>query len=224
MPWAGSALRVAGWPLDRPPPGRTLAAMADPAPAATVSADAWVDAHAEALFRFALTRLRRRQDAEDAVQEALLAAIQARRDFRGDSSERTWLIGILRHKIVDRIRLLAREDACADAADAADAAWWKADGHWAGPVRAWRPAASADEPAELAERREFWQQVRRCLGTLPERQAQVFILRTMDGVEAEEVCRQTGISAANLWVLLHRARTRLRDCLGSSWFAQDFQP
>ena len=200
--------------------------MVDPAPALSGCADAWVDAHADALFRYALTRLRRRQDSEDAVQEALLAALQARRDFRGDSSERTWLISILRHKIVDRIRLLAREDGHADASriDDAESGWWKPDGHWARPIPAWRPAASTDEPAELAEKHEFWEQVRRCLGTLPERQAQVFALRTFDDVDAEEVCRQTGISESNLWVLLYRARTRLRDCLGSTWFAKEVQP
>ncbi len=201
--------------------------MVDPVPAASVSPDAWVEAHAEALFRFALTRLRRRQDAEDAVQEALLAAIQARRDFRGDSSERTWLIGILHHKIVDRIRLLTREDSFADSASAtddADVAWWKPDGHWARPMPAWRQPSSPEEPAEMADKHEFWQQVRRCLAALPERQAQVFALRTFDDVAADDICRQTGISAANLWVLLHRARTRLRDCLGSTWFAPETQP
>jgi RNA polymerase sigma-70 factor (TIGR02943 family) len=181
--------------------------------------DQWVDAHADSLFRYALTRLRQRADAEDAVQETLLAALQAQRTFRGDSAERTWLFGILRHKIVDRIRIAVR-DGDVEALPADDIEHWQASNdHWIRPPKAW----SAD-PATLSENAEFWQHVRACFGALPERQAQVFALRTFDGLEADEICKNIGISPTNLWVLLHRARTRLRACLESSWFAPESSP
>lgn len=175
-------------------------------------ADAWVDAHADALFRYALTRLRRRQDAEDAVQETLLAALAARRGFRGDSSERTWLIGILRHKIVDRIRADVRAPVVAEDAEAMD--WCGETGNWLHPPKAWQ-----GDPQQLAQTAEFWERVRACFATLPDRQAQAFALRVMDGLSGDEACKLLGVSATNLGVMLHRARTRLRDCLERTWFA-----
>lgn len=190
----------------------------DAAPA--TGPDAWVDAHADVLFRYALTRLRRRQDAEDAVQETLLAALRGRQSFRGDSAERTWLVGILRHKIVDRIRAAARDDGERLADDGEEGAFDSGlFQHWRRPPGRW-----LGDPAQLSEDNEFWMAVRHCFGSLPERQAHVFALRTFDQLEAEEICKQTGITATNLWVLLHRARLRLRACLEGNWFAKEEAP
>src|SRR5271154_3433874 len=102
-----------------------------PAPRSTATnPDQWVDAHVDCLFRYALTRLRQRADAEDVVQETLLAALQAHRTFRGDSAERTWLMGILRHKVVDRIRIAVR-DADVEALPVDDTDHWNASNdHW----------------------------------------------------------------------------------------------
>jgi RNA polymerase sigma-70 factor (ECF subfamily) len=176
----------------------------------------WLELHGDALFRYALTRLRRRQDAEDAVQEALLAALRARQQFRADSAERSWLIGILRHKIVDRIRVLAREDAATIPNDDGMDNWCGQSDRWLHAPGRWRA-----DPAQLSENADFWQQVRACYGALPELQAQVFALRTFDGLSTEEICQQLGVTTTNLWVLLHRARARLRDCLESTWFVQE---
>lgn len=186
-------------------------------PAGT-SPEQWVEAHADILFRYALTRLRRREDAEDVVQETLLAALQAR-VFRGDSAERTWLMGILRHKIVDRIRIVVRDSAVESLSIAEEQDWFDTREHWRRPPKAW-----SGDPAKLSEDEDFWQQVRKCFAALPERQAQAFALRTFDELEADEICKQIGISSTNLWVLLHRARTRLRACLESSWFAPESKP
>jgi len=195
-----------------------MSATPEPMPAAT-DPNQWVDTHADSLFRYALTRLRRREDAEDAVQETLLAALQAQRTFRGDSTERTWLMGILRHKIVDRIRLAAR-DTTVEALPAGEM------DEWCGKTDRWlhAPKSWSGDPSKLSEDAEFWQQVRKCFGALPERQAQIFALRTFDELEAEDICKQTGISATNLWVLLHRARARLRACLEESWFTAEPKP
>ena len=176
----------------------------------------WVDTHADSLFRYALTRLRRREDAEDAVQETLLAALLAHRTFRGDSAELTWLMGILRNKIVDRIRLAVRDSTVEALPTVEMDAWCGKTDRWLHSPRSW-----SGDPSKLSEDAEFWQQVRKCFAALPERQAQIFALRTFDELEAEDICKQTGISATNLWVLLHRARTRLRACLEDSWFTPE---
>jgi RNA polymerase sigma-70 factor (ECF subfamily) len=188
-------------------------------PAQASDPERWLDAHGDVLFRYALTRLRRREDAEDAVQDTLLAALQARQDFRGDSAEQTWLVGILRHKIVDRIRLAARNEGAANVSDAAMDDWCSDTGTWLHAPRSWN-----GDPARLSEDAEFWVQVRRCFAALPERQAQVFALRNLDGLDGEAICKQIGITPTNLWVLLHRARTKLRACLEASWFAPESTP
>jgi RNA polymerase sigma-70 factor (ECF subfamily) len=180
--------------------------------------DRWVDTYADALFRYALTRLRRRQDAEDAVQETLLAALQGHRAFRGDSAELTWLIGILRNKVVDRIRLSARENLASpvDDIDEPIDQWSGTTNKWLRAQKTWRT-----DPTQLVEDGEFWDQIRKCFAGLPERQAQVFALRTFDELDAEDICQQTGLTETNLWVLLHRARGSLRTCLEDSWFASE---
>jgi len=97
---------------------------------------------------------------------------------------------------------------------------------WCGDTGGWlhAPKGWGGDPAKLGEDREFWEQVRGCFAGLPERQAQVFALRTFDGLDAEDICQQVGITPTNLWVLLHRARTRLRACLEASWFAPEVSP
>lgn len=200
-----SAGRCAGPPAAGPKPG------AEPRP------EAWVEVHGDVLFRYAAARVRDDAAAEDLVQETLLAALEAREGFRGDSSERTWLIGILRHKIVDHLRRMARDPLVAgeglDAPGEGIESMFKQDGTWARPPGAW-----GADPAALAEREEFWAVLRACLKALPNRLGQVFALRMMDAADPQEVCKALDVSATNLWVMLHRARARLRACLETHWF------
>lgn len=177
--------------------------------------DRLVDLHADTLFAYAVTRLRSRDDAEDAVQETLLAAITAQHDFRGESADRTWLIGILRHKIVDRIRQRVRSEQVLDTETGIDALFDERD-RWAAPPQSW-----GDRPDRAMEQQEFWLQLERCVDGLPKRQAQVFLRRTLDDQDSGAVCKELGISATNLWVLLHRARIRLRACLEAHWFTAE---
>jgi RNA polymerase sigma-70 factor (ECF subfamily) len=176
--------------------------------------DAWLTAHGDALFRFAALRVRDAATAEDLVQETFLAAL-TQRDFRGDAAERTWLTAILRHKVCDHLRRRCRELPLAPDAegDATVDGMFRPDGHW---KRA--PLACDYDPAQLSENAAFWAAFRHCRDALPERQAAVFVRRCLDDAPAEAVCQELGISAANLWVLLHRARTRLRACLEAGWF------
>jgi RNA polymerase sigma-70 factor (ECF subfamily) len=169
----------------------------------------WLSRYGDALYRYALARLRRPQEAEEAVQETLLAALKARRQFQGRSHPRTWLMGILKRKVVDRLRAAARE--ASGVATDLDA-WFDGRGKWRRPPVRW------DDPAAAAERSEFWRVVRRCLAKLPARMGAAFTLRTLDEQEPGEVCRQLAVSPANLWVLLHRARLRLVRCLEIHWF------
>jgi RNA polymerase sigma-70 factor (ECF subfamily) len=161
--------------------------------------------------------VRDQQTAEDLVQETFLAALQAN-NFRGDAQERTWLIGILRNKICDHFRRLARERAT-PAGDTNDVV---EDRLFAGFMEGWSPEPSrwrVDDEA-LIDNREFWEVFHACLGALPSRQAAAFVLRMMEDVDAERVCQDLDITATNLWVMLHRARCRLRACLEERWFAK----
>jgi RNA polymerase sigma-70 factor (ECF subfamily) len=195
------------------PSGQTTAARALDDPAT------WVDEHGDALFRYALLRVRERATAEDVVQETFLAAVKSKNEFQGGSEVRTWLIGILRHKIGDHFRKNGRE-VQAEGTDDADPTidnWFDKKGFWVKPPRTWDV-----NPAELAERQEFWLVLQGCMDALPGRAGEAFSLRVVNDTEADEVCKVLGITTTNLWVLLHRARARLRACLEEKWF--DRQP
>jgi RNA polymerase sigma-70 factor (TIGR02943 family) len=179
----------------------------------------WLERYGDVLYRYALSRLRRPQDAEEAVQDTLLAALQARQEFRGQSQPQTWLLGIMRHKVLSRLRAAAREGPATDLGDVDDVgAWFNSHGHWRKKTVRW------GDPAELAERQDFWGVVHRCLAALPAGMAAAFTLRTLDGRDSAEVCLELAISPANLWVLLHRARLRLLRCLQIHWFDAEGQP
>jgi RNA polymerase sigma-70 factor (ECF subfamily) len=184
-------------------------------PVARTDPATWVDAHGAALLAYATPRVRDRQIAEDLVQETFLAALQAG-NFRGDAQERTWLIGILRNKVCDHFRRLARERVQADGQDADPVA----DGQFTRVLEAWKtePGTWVVDDEALVANREFWEVFHTCLGALPSRQAAAFVLRMMEELDAERVCQDLGVSATNLWVMLHRARVRLRACLEERWF------
>ena len=127
----------------------------------------WLRQYGDALYCYALDRLRRPHEAEEAVQETLLAALKARGQFQGRSHPRTWLMGILKRKVVDRLRAAAHAARGNDLNDLD--AWFDARGKWRKTPRSW------DDPAAAAERSEFWAVVRRCLGKLPAWMAEAFL-------------------------------------------------
>jgi len=173
--------------------------------------DRLVSEHAETLYAYALMRVGQPASAEDVVQETLLAALQSWQNFAGESSERTWLIGILRHKILDFFRRKRPQE------DAGDEAWqseyFDKHRHWKDKMLNWK-----DDPQALAENHEFWQVLQGCLRELSQVMARAFIMREMEGMGPEEVCKHLEISQTNLWVRLHRARLQLRRCLETNWF------
>jgi RNA polymerase sigma-70 factor (TIGR02943 family) len=181
------------------------------------SASRWVDDHGECLYRYALVRVRKAEVAEDLVQETFLAAVRGYEQFGGRSSERSWLVGILKNKIVDHFRKLGRETSFTEVEFLSDEfsekfvslGFWN---HDLGPHE-WKP-----EPDEVMHRAEFWQVMRNCLAKLPEKIRAVFTMREMDDVPSRDVCTMLSISDSNLWVMLHRARMALRECLEMNWF------
>jgi RNA polymerase sigma-70 factor (TIGR02943 family) len=175
----------------------------------------WVDQYGDDLFRFAMFRLRDPHLAEDVVQEALLAALRNREKFSGKSSERVWLIGILKNKIVDHIRQVSRERPLSDLESSTESSEELFD-----PKGKWReiPPEWDTDPSTLLEQREFREVLEGCMAGLPDRLSDAFALREMDGLSSGTVCAAMKISAANLWVMLHRARMRLRRCLEINWF------
>ena len=174
----------------------------------------WVAMHGDALFGFAFSRLHVRAEAEDAVQETFLAALRAQARYRGEAGERAWLFGILRHKVIDRLRRRGREVTLEseDQADAFLEQAFDATGHWRGVPQRW------PRPDEVMENEAFWEVLTRCLGDLPETLETAFRLLELDGLETEEACKVLAISPTNAWVRLHRARMRLRECLERHWF------
>jgi RNA polymerase sigma-70 factor (ECF subfamily) len=174
----------------------------------------WVDEYGDALYRFALARVKDPSVAEDLVQETFLAGLGARKNFKGRSTTKTWLIAILKHKIVDHIRKKSREqdsDKLESLADGIDMNFTdRGDWHI-------RPTKWAKNPTKLYEQKEFMDVLYRCLTELPNRQAEAFMLREMDGLSTEEICKELDITATNSWVILYRARMLLRQCLEINW-------
>lgn len=178
----------------------------------------WVDAHGDRLFRYALSRLRDEHAAEELVQDALLTALAARGRFRGESSELTWLTGILRFKILEHLRRRARELPLGQDEDGREDSLFEEDGHWR---RTQAPRAWDGDPVRLAESAEFQAALRSCLDALPSPAAAAFTLREMEGVGHRETALAIGVTPERVAVLLYRARLRLRRCLERSHFAPE---
>ena len=166
------------------------------------------------LLRYATLQLRDTDRAEDCVQETLLAAFAGQAGYDGRSSLRTWLTGILKHKIIDSIRRSAREptvDADLDNTSEFDSLFVP-DGHWKSAPRTW------EEPHGALEQKQFLGVLEECLARLPQKTARVFMMREHMGLETQEICKELGITPTHCWVLLYRARMALRLCLDERWF------
>ena len=176
-----------------------------------------LEKHRRALFKFAMLQLRNESHAEDCVQEALTAAIQNAGAFAGNSSVRTWLIGILKHKIIDQFRRASREQplTVGDEETSLDDfdALFKPDGHFVDPPAAWA------NPEQALTQQQFFEVLESCMQALPKVTARVFAMREVMGVSTEEICAELGITSNNCWVLIYRARMSLRQCIEKRWFA-----
>jgi len=175
----------------------------------------WLTDHGDYLFNLAVGQLRDPLAAEDVVQETFLAALKARERFSGRSSDRTWLVGILRHKIYDHLRKVCRERPVRSASDhrgRQEQEAWDDSLLWVHEV-----AAECMEPSRRMELAEFREALQLALGNLPPRIAQVFQMYEVEERPNREVCDKLKISESNLWVMLHRARKQLRQELAGWW-------
>jgi len=169
------------------------------------------------LLRYATLQLRDAAAAEDAVQETLLAALAGEASFAGRSNLRTWLTGILKHKIVDAVRRMSRETALGTGDEEGAAqfdALFDERGHWLEMPSAW-----PDPDASLTQK-QFFAVLEDCLAKLPAKTSRAFMMREHMGFETGEICKELAITPTHCWVLLHRARLALRLCLEMNWFGK----
>jgi RNA polymerase sigma-70 factor (ECF subfamily) len=170
------------------------------------------------LLRIARIQLRNDTWAEDAVSETLLAVLESAQSFRGRSQLKTWVIGILRHKIIDQLRRFKRElstDAAAEPLE--DEAIDHLYGESGSRIDA--PLDWGDPEASFA-RVEFFQVLQLCVENLPPTIARAFMMREWLDFDTAQICKELDINRAHCFVLLFRARMRLRECLERKWFAQ----
>lgn len=168
------------------------------------------------LVRFAQLQLRNDVLAEDAVQDALVAVLEKPDRFAGQSSLRTYVIGILKYKIIDHLRLAKRECQIVAADDQSEDdmvdALFAADGHAHDMPRQW------GDPDATLEQKDFFKVMEACLEKLPAKTARIFMMREWLELDTDEICKELDITTANAWVMLYRARLRLRECLDLNWF------
>lgn len=174
---------------------------------------AWVDDYGDYLYRYAISRLRNSAASEEVVQETFLAALKHVHQYQAKGTERAWLLGILKRKIIDFIRDRSRTKSLSeeDLKDLPET-FFDQKGNWQKEAR-----STSFAPLCSLERKDFWRILQGCLDKLPTRQADVFVLREMNDQSTEVICDELEISASNLWVLLHRARLQLAQCMKNCW-------
>jgi RNA polymerase sigma-70 factor (TIGR02943 family) len=182
----------------------------DPAP----DPEQWVELYGNAMYRYALVRLSDPETAQDIVQEALVAALGAYERFEGKSSIKTWLIAILKRKIVDfyrRAKVNQQVDNFDDVTVGIERVF-DGTGHWAAVPNEWDI-----NPGKAYEQQEFIDILYRCIAKLPNRLAEIFMLREFEEMSTGQIRRQLEITESNTWVMLYRARMQLRKCLETNW-------
>lgn len=174
----------------------------------------WVERYGDALFRYVVSRLRDAELAEELVQQTFLAALANRTQFTGVGSEKGWLMSILKRKMIDHLRSQNRAqnlDSNEDSGDPLDQ-FFDRHGGWRQRMR-----ATLLKPLDSVDRDEFWPIFQECISGLPNKQAGAFLLREVDDLTTDAICKDLDVSASNLWVLLHRARLRLAACMKKRW-------
>lgn len=183
----------------------------------------WVERYADALYAFALARLRKQEVAEDMVQDTFFSAWKAKDTFLANASEKTWLISILKRKIIDYYRKKSTQNELSVLDETENGPFINhffedesgSQGHW---TTGGAPAEWKKDFETSVESTEFYGILQGCLGKLPEKWAAVFSLKNMDDLDAEEICKELQISPSNYWVIMHRAKLQLRECMEKNWF------
>ncbi len=174
--------------------------------------DNWIDNYSDYLFNYTISRVNDREMAKDLVQDTFFAALKSMKNFKGDANERTWLIAILKRKIIDHYRKINSKKGQAEVRMSYNSD--EAEGDWLEE----RVSDPFDKTAEdKLENEELGDAIYNCLGKLPEKQANVFKMKTIEGLDTETICNELNITASNLWVIIHRARNAMAECLEENW-------
>ena len=179
-----------------------------------LSPDSWIDNYADYLYNYTIVRVNDSDIAKDLVQETFFAGLKSAKNFEGKSTERTWLISILKRKIIDHYRKINSNKGQAEVRmsfyDTGEN-----EGNWIEDrvPQSWKSATEKN-----IENRELQAQIDECIDRLPEKYALVFRMKTILEYETDDICKELDITASNLWVIIHRARTQLRTCMEKNWF------
>ncbi len=176
--------------------------------------ETWVDLYADYLFNYAIGRISDAEVAKDLVQETFMAGLKSAKNYKGDAAERTWLIAILKRKVIDHYRKINSKKGKAEVR-MNYSSQTDAEGDWleeqvADPFSSFENSDIENEELGLA--------IQSCISKLPKKQALVFTMKTIQGISTEDICNELDINPSNLWVMIHRARTALMGCLNQNWF------
>ncbi|WP_298364157.1 sigma-70 family RNA polymerase sigma factor [uncultured Lutibacter sp.] len=180
----------------------------------TLSPNKWVALHSDYLFNYTISRVNNHEIAKDLVQETFFAGLKAMENFQGKASERTWLISILKRKIIDYYRKINSAKGKAEVKMNFYSDGEK-EGEW---IEERVPNSWSNNIEKFIENEELSDVLDLCIGKLPEKYGMVFKMKTMQEFETEEICKELNITSSNLWVIIHRARTQLRKCMEDNWF------
>ena len=180
----------------------------------TLDPNKWIDNYADYLFNYAITRVNNSDVAKDLVQETFFAGLKSANNFEGKATERTWLIAILKRKIIDYYRKI---NSAKGKAEVRMNFHQEGDnqGNW---LEERVPQTWSSDADKNIESEELKTTIEQCIDHLPEKYAIVFRMKTIQGFETEEICKELNITTSNLWVMVHRARTQLRRCMEDNWF------
>ncbi|WP_036824955.1 sigma-70 family RNA polymerase sigma factor [Polaribacter sp. Hel1_85] len=179
-----------------------------------LNTDKWIDNYADYMYNYAVVRVNNSDLAKDLVQDTFFAGLKSAKNFQGKSTERTWLISILKRKIIDHYRKINSKKGQAEVRMN-----FYDDGENEGNWLEERVPQSWDNQSEKTiENQELKSQLESCIDALPEKYGLVFRMKTIQEFETEEICKELNITASNLWVIIHRARTQLRKCMEDNWF------
>jgi RNA polymerase sigma-70 factor (TIGR02943 family) len=181
----------------------------------TLHPEQWVDAHGDYLYNYAWSRVQSKETAEDLVQETFISALRAKDSFRGESAELTWLLSILKRKVIDYYRKKgAKKEFSAAYFSKPFQDSEGMQGHW---IMERAPKDWEKETHAPTRQDEFQSIMEICLSLLPEKWKAVFVLKVMEEINSDDICKEIGCTPSNLWVILHRARLKLRECIETKW-------
>lgn len=180
----------------------------------TLDTSKWIDNYADYMYNYAVVRVSSQDIAKDLVQDTFFAGLKSAKNFQGKSTERTWLVSILKRKIIDHYRKINSKKGQAEVRmnfynDGENEGNWLEDRV---------PQSWNNQSEKNIENEELKSQLEQCIDALPEKYAMVFRMKTIQEFETEEICKELDITSSNLWVIIHRARTQLRRCMEDNWF------